>query len=641
MRQAIMPAKLQGLYGTYRVQQHTLLLAICLMTNLLGPGQARADLQADFQAARQALAQNRMAEYDRLRLRLDDYVLAPYLDYERWRRLPRLNAEHLTAMLRQHPGAWFTEQLRQTWLEQRATDEAWADYLRFALPVGDNITHQCRYRYALVQTGQPEAAWPGMEPLWLSSGKPQPAPCELLFNAWGSSGLRSTSQLEARIVLALQARDPNFAKTLSSALPAARKSWWNLALDAYNSPAQTLKLELPPELAALALHRLADSDASAALRLWPRHSPAFGTDLRTEVADQILNRLIKQEPSDVMTLLAQLPASALSTKAQEQRLRLALMARDWQRLAQWAEALPEPRPEEWRYWQAHAWETLGETERARTGFAALAPERTFYGFLAADRVGQGYRFDTTPLANDVQQQQALAARPALQRLREALSLEMETEAKREWASTLPGLNDLEAQAAIRLLDQWDWPDQAQFALARRGFWQDLEFRFPLRHQTEVEAAASAQQLDPAWIYGVIRQESVFNPKARSSANARGLMQLLPETAQLTARRAGLALPGTASLFLPEINILLGSAYLRQLHDRFDGHLALATAGYNAGPNRPAAWRQENTEDMVRWVELIPFRETRTYVKRVLSYRVLYQWRLGLPVQKLSEVLAPP
>jgi soluble lytic murein transglycosylase len=481
-----------------------------------------------------------------------------------------------------------------------------------------------------------------MTTLWLQ-GKPQAAPCELLFDAWIAADMHAPAQIEQRLLLALAANELTLAKGLQRKLPAARQAWGEQALRIYAAPTAGLRTgaTLPPELRTVALAHLAASDAPAALDAWEEgavQSP-LTTQQQSEVAQAIHKGLLKQQPAGLLALLARLPAATLPVRAQEERLRQALSVQAWARVAEWAAALPETSTaEEWRYWQAHALEQTGQNTAALAKFTALARERTFYGFLAADRTGQSYDFATTPLAADPALQAELAARPALRRLREALALQLEPEAKHEWAAVFPALDETQAQLAIRLLDQWDWPDQAQFALAKRGFWRDLEFRFPMRYLREVQTAAAAQQLDPAWIYAVIRQESVFNPQALSGANARGLMQLLPETAKATARRVGLAAPSAAALFQPEANITLGAAYLRQMLNRLDGHLALATAAYNAGPGRPKKWRQDAPADAALWVELIPFRETRGYVKRVLSYRVLYQWRLGLPVQRISTAL---
>lgn len=151
--------------------------------------------------------------------------------------------------------------------------------------------------------------------------------------------------------------------------------------------------------------------------------------------------------------------------------------------------------------------------------------------------------------------------------------------------------------------------------------------FPLTHWEVIRRNARAQGLDPYVIAGLIRQESGFHPRARSVANARGLMQLIPSTGRLVARRYGLRRLSPERLYDPVLNIRLGTAYLAEQLQRF-GRIEYALAAYNAGPARVARWLTElPTEEMDEWIESIPIAETRQYVKSVLRnvahYRRIY------------------
>jgi soluble lytic murein transglycosylase len=136
---------------------------------------------------------------------------------------------------------------------------------------------------------------------------------------------------------------------------------------------------------------------------------------------------------------------------------------------------------------------------------------------------------------------------------------------------------------------------------------------------------------------VARQESVMMPDARSPAGALGLMQLMPATGRKLAQQMKNGLSNLQQLLHPEINIRLGSYYLRQLVKQFDGHAALATAAYNAGPRRVRQWApdQQNLDADI-WIDTIPYAETRQYVRRVLAYSVFYDQRLDKPVIRLRE-----
>ena len=199
----------------------------------------------------------------------------------------------------------------------------------------------------------------------------------------------------------------------------------------------------------------------------------------------------------------------------------------------------------------------------------------------------------------------------------------------------PGDLAVAAEAAGRR----GWPRKAIEAAARAKLFDRLDLRFPLAWKDEATAAAETHGLDPAWVLAIIRMESAFLPEARSSAGARGLMQLLPETARRIAKAAGVRYAGPATLDDPESNVLLGTAYLRRLLDRVDGHPALASASYNAGPHRVDEWLAESGKrEPVLWVDLIPYAETRQYVKRVLEYRIVYRHRLGTSSIRLHGLL---
>ena len=147
----------------------------------------------------------------------------------------------------------------------------------------------------------------------------------------------------------------------------------------------------------------------------------------------------------------------------------------------------------------------------------------------------------------------------------------------------------------------------------------MQQRFPMPYSATITSASSQAGLDAAWVYGLIRQESRFVPSARSGVGAAGLMQVMPGTARLVARKLGIA-ADSASV---QGNVQLGTGYLAMLYEEFGGSAALASAGYNAGPGRPRRWRNGADIEGAIWAENIPFNETRDYVKKVLANSVNY------------------
>jgi len=185
----------------------------------------------------------------------------------------------------------------------------------------------------------------------------------------------------------------------------------------------------------------------------------------------------------------------------------------------------------------------------------------------------------------------------------------------------------ERAAVAHLAIALDQPDTAVFVARRMG-------RDGLMLPDEgwpLAAEPPEAKLDPAISLGIIRQESSFDAGALSPAGARGLMQLMPATAQAVARQLNESTPAPMLMSDPAGNMRLGAAYLRSMLDQFAGVLPLAVAAYNAGPHRVSEWLHDNGDpraaggpDMVDWIELIPFSETRNYVQRVLENITVYR-----------------
>ncbi|MEE7548606.1 transglycosylase SLT domain-containing protein, partial [Xanthomonas sp. Kuri4-1] len=238
-------------------------------------------------------------------------------------------------------------------------------------------------------------------------------------------------------------------------------------------------------------------------------------------------------------------------------------------------------------------------------------------------------------------QAAVARDPALVRALGLFQIDRPAWAALEWNDALTRFDDTQRRLAVEVASASGWFDRAVFALGKLPDEQRLyELRFPLHHDEAIRREAARNALDPAWVAAEIRAESIFNPRARSPANAMGLMQVLPGTGASVARSRGLnGYGGAASLYDPDTNIAIGTAYLRQLMDKYGGQPYVTIAAYNAGPGPTARWQtQRPGHDADFWIETISYKETREYVARVLAFSVIYDWRLNGEVLPLSDRL---
>ncbi|HVL56711.1 MAG TPA: transglycosylase SLT domain-containing protein [Burkholderiaceae bacterium] len=258
-------------------------------------------------------------------------------------------------------------------------------------------------------------------------------------------------------------------------------------------------------------------------------------------------------------------------------------------------------------------------------FASIADRYDFYGKLAAEELG---RTLTVP-QRSVQLSEAELAEPArnagLARALKFYELGLRFEGNREWNFQLRGLNDRQLLAIAEWAHRRNVLDRAVNTADRTREQHDFALRFVTPFSDRLNANAAERELDPAWVYGLIRQESRFIMDARSSAGASGLMQLMPATARWVARKMGMRDFTQGRINDLETNLQLGTFYLRAVLDDLDGSPLLASAAYNAGPGRPKAWRStlERPVEGAIFAETIPFTETRGYVKAVLSNATIY------------------
>jgi soluble lytic murein transglycosylase len=637
------------------ILRSTLLRFICLTPLLLAQpltwGGSLERQRDDFQQAEQALAKGRMSEFRALKDQLADYPLLPYLEYAELRRtLGAAEPARVQRFLEQRADTPLASRLRSAWLDHLAERRRWKTYLDFFQP-SKSTTQRCHYLQALIATGHRDIAYSQVEQIWLV-GRSQPKACDPVFDTWRETGQLTPELTWQRFALAMDEGQTGLARYLIRYLPMEDRNWAQNWLRIRNNPNLVLDAKAMSPWHArrgmillYGLERMARKEPDRAERAWRTLDERYRfSDGQKVLAGRILARaFIRHHHPGTLALLDQVePGDDLSLH--HKRILTALTNEDWERALFWIDDLPEQERlnERWRYWKGRALLKLGRHEDGLALLGEVARDRTYYAFLAADHIGETYYLVHKPLVVDPARRAELEAMPAMARLHELRALARELDIKREWwwLTRKRNLDDETLQAAALVAKSWGWHDQAIFTLARSGYWDDLELRFPLNHLSLLERNASRNGIELPWVLAVVRQESAFGQRAHSPAGARGLMQLMPATAKDVARRIGKPNPQRNDLYRPETNIPLGTAYLSQVYDKLDRHPVLATAAYNAGPHRVQRWLPDRTMEADIWVETIPFQETRQYVKRVMAYAVIYEKRLGLKPGSIVQRMRP-
>lgn len=634
--------------------------ALPLALTLVVPSHAVAggDLGLNaFVRAEQALKAGDRVSFEALLPELHDHPLYPYLRFAELTADPDAATDaSIESFLDTYGDTPLAERLRPTYLKRLAAGGRWADYARVYRP-DDSVERRCLYLRALRETGRREQALTSaeLEPLWLSA-RSRPGACDPLFAAWEAAGGLTVQRVWGRIRLAMEAGETGLARFLGAKLPESERPWLERWLAVRSNPDRLLDpAALPGDhplraaMLATGVARLARSRPNQALEVLVAEEAALATDPAAwDLAHRAVGRALVGSDRELdrargLRVWDRMSADADNLARQEERVRAAIRLGAWGRVADWIGRMPEgqEKGDRWLYWLARAQAALGRKSESLATLRQAAGHRSLWGFLAADRLGLPYKLDDQPAPAEPERIRRIAQHPAMMRIQALRLLGREADMRREWRTLTREMDEADLMAAAYVADVLRWHDQAIFTLARTGYWDDLSLRFPVRYRDLVAEQAWQAALPEDWIFAVIRQESVFNRTVASSAGALGLMQLMPATARQVAGELdwGIGAPDRAQILDPELNITLGSAYLARMRDRF-GHVALATAAYNAGPHRVERWLPDDCTDADLWILSIPFDETRGYVERVLAYRVIYGARLGLEPVRVSDLLPP-
>ena len=525
--------------------------------------------------------------------------------------------------------------LRRALLTQYAEQANWPAFIAAWRDSASTETLACLRLDARRNTGDTATLAQEVADRWLKEAS-LPTACNGSFVWLKTQPLYNEALIERRLRARLLDGDATPARALLPELSAERRPRYEAWLRQLANPAA--------EFATLAegTPQLLDGEGfTDAWMRWARKSPNEAAALLDAVAvAQKLSAVQKQtlqrntalalswnRDVDAVPLFRQVPETLMDEKSYEWRIRAALWAGEWNQALNWLALLPEDLSSQprWRYWNARALENLGQKEEAKQRYKSLMLENDTYGLLAAWRIGRGWKPIDEPQPITPEQRTALDATPAFVRAREAWQSGFKSIASLEWAATLDTVPANTKGALVREAAAMGWYDQAIVTGTKLGLFRDLEALFPRPHAELVKKAAEDSGIPAAWIYSVMRKESAFKPDATSSAGALGLLQMMPGTAAMTAKAAGLPVPPADALKDPAVNVPLGALHLREVLDKSEGRWQLALAAYNAGYRAVTRWRPPSTMEADVWIENIPFNETRIYVQRILFHVGVYQW----------------
>lgn len=622
------------------------LLSVLIFLPLSLHSASISEQRAIYEDAKKALRSGKLQRFHELAESIRDYPLYVYLRYNYLSpRLTRVKAEEVTAFLQKFPDFPSAEALRTRWLKHLANSGQWHALVGNYTPQDDEVL-QCQYLRARLQTNNDTLLLEDIRSVWLS-GKSLPAECDPAFEQLYASSLLTNKLVWQRIELAMQAGNTGLVNYLNRYLDGYYQEWAQNWIKVHNAPdrytrnppfADTL---LARQILMHGIIRLARLNINRAIENWQQLQGkyTFTPGEREDIDKVIAVWATRKNHPQALQLMDRISPFNVDDVVFHWRLVSALENNDWQRLRRWTDGVPamEELKLRWFYWHARALEQTGNTEKAKRIYASIAGKRDYYGFLAADRLGIEYNMQHQPLPQSREEKEKILNLPGIRRAEELRNINQKFSARREWHHAMRLMTSYQKEIAATLAADWGWHDLAIVSLGSAHSYDDLEVRFPIPYQSLISEHAEKRQLDPAWVYALVRSESAFIEDVKSPAGAIGLMQVMPQTGREVARNIGIKNFRTVHLEQAEKNVPIGSTYLKQMLDRFMGNMILATAAYNAGPGRVKSWLPASgcVEPDI-WVERIPFNETRKYVRRVMFFASIYDWRLNQKVLPLKE-----
>ena len=621
-------------------------LLSCLLVSSLSIAAAQAATLTQqrqyYDQAKAALAKGDKGPYQRYASALRDYPLEPYLAYdELTARLKWASNDEIEKFLAEHGDLPQISWMKLRWLRWLAERGEWQTFINYYDPALNFTELDCLYGQYQLSHGMRAEGNATAEKLWLV-GKSQPNACDPLFAMWAAEGQLTEQRRWQRAKLAAEARNYGLVTHLIKTMPTLGNHGKTL-LQVAQKPEllkQTSRFtQTDPAMAdvvGLGLRRLARQDPESALKLLDGYAQRmkFSSEEQVAIAREIGLTLAKRFDSRALQVMAKYDPELRDNTVSEWRARLLLRLGRWDEANQLTRRMPAElgNTNRWRYWQARSLQLAQpNSQEPKALYQALAKERDFYGFMAADQVQAPYQLNNKPLALSPQTIQKVRSSPAIRRALEFHARGQVADGRREWynVSRLFSRDEMVAQA--RLAYEMGWYFPAIRTISQAQYWDDLDVRFPMAHREYLVREAKNRDIHSSWVFAVTRQESAFMADAKSHVGAMGLMQLMPATAKETAKRFGIPLSSPQLAYRPEINIQLGAAYLSQIYGQFNGNRVLASAAYNAGPGRVRQWlRGADHLSYDVWIENIPFDETRQYVQNVLSYSVIYGEKLNAP-----------
>jgi len=603
----------------------------------------------DFIAAHDAFLAGNAKKLALYAPRLKKSLLDVYVNYYQLRLdLENADPQIVTAFLSRPEDSPVIDLLRGEWLKMLAKNGRWelfdAELPRLINKDNELLCYELQSRGRINYLLSLRDA----KKLWFD-GNILPESCGMLFDAARDTGIIDRADLRERLRLSLELNNITLGAYL---LEKIEGSSTRLAAELRKASAdpdrylRTVSLANSSEdkriIILFALHRLSKQNPDMAVMRWSKISVFFPKSEQRYFYGWLGHEAARNLDDRALEWYKQAEDIPLNERQLAWKVRAALRLQSWADVSSAIDAMSalQQRDPAWRYWKARALSEIGKSLDARALFVPLSNEYHFYGQLAADELADLPAFSEQhavfkPSEHSISE---VAARPNVQRTIALYRNGLRSEALEEWRWVVRDMNDRELLAAAEVARRNEMYDRAIGAADMTVNLHDFSLRYLAPYRDALQSHIRNNNLDEAWVYGLMRQESRFAHAAKSEVGAAGLMQIMPSTARWIANKLGLKDYHSSLLHNLDTNLQLGTYYMKAVLSQSDNNPVLASAAYNAGPLRALQWRGSQKMEGAIYAESIPFEETREYVKKVMSNTVYYADQFGSPPGSLKQRL---
>jgi soluble lytic murein transglycosylase len=608
--------------------------------------------RAIYTLAIDSLKQKKFNEFEQYKNQLKEYNLYPYLIYSEIKQnFSSVSDKQVKAFLNDYADIPVSKTLLTQWLYWLAKNNHKQRFLDFYDQRKDNAL-SCFYNYSLVKKGRLNikdyyAMIDRSKALWLV-GHSQSKYCDPLFQWLNDKEIIDDKLLWQRINLSMQQGNIQLANYLAKKLSVKEKEKFSFWKKVHYKPKTYLSAKRLREdnlfnrqVISHGLYRYARVSLLKSYQHWQKVKQryTFTKEQRAKLSRDLALRLAYRYHPEAYKALTRLSDKEKNMETKLWRIRTALNSKDWIAVSSAIKDLPkeEQQTNDWQYWLARTLEETGKKEEAKEIYRKLAEKRSYYGFIAADRLGQPYQINHEPIEKDKLTYDQVNNNSFVSRAKELNYHQEYIHARREWFAGVNMMNDKQKVHAAKIAHDLGWYTRAISTIARSKHLDDLDIRFPTPFKSTAKSFSKSNNIDLSWTYSIMRRESAFNTHALSRVGAKGLMQLMPATAKYMGKKLKLSRSNYTDLYNPKKNIRLGTSYLNYLKQRFNGNQTFATIAYNAGPHRVEKWKSRLEHLSVdAWIDTIPFKETRNYVKAILAYQIVFEWKLGNTEKRIKD-----